>query len=305
MRHSIRSFALVGLVCACHCVAAHAQDLLRYKFQTGDKLPYALEQKMSMNMMAGGNAINMDMTQLMDMTWSIKSVDKEGKAKMGQTFDRVRLTMNTAAGKMEFDSKEGKAPNGPGGDAIAELYKALIGVEITFTMNPRGEISEVEIPTKLTDAMKNSPAAAGAGDMFTAEGMKRMINQSGLTLPEKPASKGQSWDTTAEIKALFGKMEVVKHVTYEGSAARDGVKAAEFDIKPKVTIEGDPNAQITATLKSQDTKGKAYFDLTTGRLLECNVSQSMELELKAMGQVIEQKVNQTVKMTLTGKDKAK
>jgi hypothetical protein len=305
MRHPNRLFALVAVVCASHSLVAHAQDVLRYKFQPGDKLPYALEQKMSMNMMAAGNAINMDMTQLMDMTWNIKSVDKEGKAKMSQTFDRVRLTMNTANGKMEFDSKEAKAPEAPGGAAIAELYKALVGAEITFTMDPRGQISDVNIPTKLTEAMKNSPAAAGAGDMFTAEGMKRMINQSGLTLPEKAATKGESWDTTAEIKALFGKMQVVKHVTYDGSTTREGVKAAEFQIKPKVTIESDPNAQISATLKSQDTNGKAYFDLTTGRLLECNVSQTMELELKAMGQVIEQKINQTVKMTLTGKDKGK
>ena len=296
-------FGLVSLVLVLHCLPASAQDLLRYKFQTGDKLPYALEQKMTMNMMVNGNAVHMDMTQLMDMTWNIKAVDKEGSAKMSQTFDRVRLTMDSPGGKMQFDSKEGKAPDGPGGASIAELYKGLIGAEISFSMNSRGEISDVEVPTKLTEAMKNSPAAAGAGDMFTAEGMKRMISQSGLTLPEKAATKGESWDTKAEIKALFGKMLIVKKVTYEGSATKDGVKAAEFEIKPNVAIEGDPNAAISAALKSQDTSGKAYFDLTTGRLLECNVTQIMELELKTMGQTIEQKINQTVKMKLMTKDK--
>src|SRR6516165_8472568 len=73
---------------------ANAQVTLRYKFKQGETLNYDLDQKMKMEMAIAGQNINMSMTQTLDMTWKVESVDKDGKAKIVQKFDRVRLTMD-------------------------------------------------------------------------------------------------------------------------------------------------------------------------------------------------------------------
>jgi hypothetical protein len=296
---------LLALVLAGSAAPARAQDILRYKFKAGEKLRYGLEQKMKMEMTIQGNQVTIGMDQVIDFGWNIKNVDKDGKATMTQTFERVRMNMNTPQGKVEYDSKDGKLPEGPFGELLGPLLKSMAGLNIGVSMDARGQISNVEIPKEFTDALKNSPAAAGAGDMFSQEGMKRMISQSGLVLPEGAPVKGKNWDTKVEMKMPFGTMKVVNDITYEGPVTREGVKVEQFAVKPKATLEADPNAQISATLKSQDTKGASYFDPVAGRLVETGVTQIMELEIKAMGQVIEQKIEQTVTMKLLGKDKDK
>ena len=76
------------------------------------------------------------------------------------------------------------------------------------------------------------------------------------------------------------------------------VKVEEVLMKPKLTLEPDPNSPLKISLKAQDAKGKAYFDPAAGRLLETGMTQTMEMEINAMGQTIEQKIEQTVSMKL-------
>src|SRR5258708_1807184 len=90
--------------------SAQAQTTLRYKFKEGDKLNYVMEQKQEMAMSFMGNDINTKINQTMDMTWKIGAVDKDGSAKMTQTIDRIRMTMDSPGAKIEYDTKDGKEP---------------------------------------------------------------------------------------------------------------------------------------------------------------------------------------------------
>ena len=86
---------------------AGAQGVLRYKFQQGEKLTYEIVQKMNMQMNVAGNKVTMDMTESIDTVWDIKSVDKDGKAKMTQKFERIRFSMTAPTGNIEYDSRDG------------------------------------------------------------------------------------------------------------------------------------------------------------------------------------------------------
>jgi Family of unknown function (DUF6263) len=285
--------------------AAPAQEVVRYKFQPAEKLRYELEQKMIMDMNVQGNAISIEMTQTIDVVWDIKSVDKDGKAKMTQTFERVRMSMIGPMGTVDYDSRNGKMPEGPVGEAMGPLFKAMAGLVLGVSMDARGQIGDVEVPKEFLDAIKNSPAAAASGDMFSQDGMKRMISQSGLVLPGGALTKGQSWDTKMDMKMPFGKMLVVNNITSEGTGTRDGLKIEQFAIKPKITLEPDANSPATVTLNSQDTKGTAYFDPAAGRLVEMNITQKMDMDVAVMGQNIKEKIEQKVTYKLAGKEKDK
>ena len=296
---------LAVLLIACGADRATAQTTLRYKFTKGEKLKYEMEQKMVMAMSLGGMDINMDLGQTIDMTWNILDVDADGKAKMTQTISRIRFKMDGgAAGKLDYDSKDDKDVEGPLGKFMMPILKALAGAEIGLTMDPQGKISDVKVPEKLTKAAKNLPgglAGAGLGDMLSEEGLKQMMDQSGLRLPKEAVAKGKSWDQKMEMKMPMGKMKVETTNTYEGPVKRDGKELERVAMKPKVTIEADPASPAKITLKSQDAKGSAHFDNAAGRLISTNLTQDMEMVIGVGGQEVTQKLKQTVAMKLLEK----
>jgi hypothetical protein len=255
-----------------------------------------------MAMTVMGRDFNIDMGQTIDMTWNVTDVDADGKAKMTQTITRVRFTMDGPTGKVDYDSKDGKEPEGPIGKIMTPIFKALAGAEIGLTMDPQGKVSDIKVPEKLTKAAKSLPQGAGGGlsDMLSEDGLKQMMDQSGLRLPKEAVTKGKTWDQQLEMKSTFGKMKVDTVNTYEGSVTQDGKQVERVALKPKLAIETDENSPAKITVKSQDAKGSAYFDNAAGRLVASNMAQNMEMAVSVMGQDVTQKLKQTVSMKLVG-----
>lgn len=291
------------LVVAVVALPAQAQVTLRYQFKEGEKLPYVMDQKMKMTMAVGGQNIEMNMNQTVDMTWNIQSVDKDGKAKMTQRFDRVRFTMEMPTGKIEYDSKDGKEPDDPIGKMIAPVFKAMVGSEFSLSMDARGRMSDVKVPDKLTEALKDIPGAAGLGDMFSGDAMKRMIDQSAMVLPEGPVTKGKSWEQKVETKTPLGKMKLDTTYTYEGPATKGDKKLEQVALKPKMEIEADAAAPVAIKVKDMDAKGTALFDNAAGRLVETNLTTNMEMEINAGGMNLSQKIEQVMTLKLAEKVK--
>src|SRR5438128_3046101 len=160
VRHvSAGLLALVAVIAGADHAAA--QTTLRYKFTKGEKLNYLIEQKINTTTTGGGREFNTDMVQTIDMVWNITDVDANGKARMTQTFGRIRFTMNGRLGKVEYDSKQDKEPEGPEAKAIIPILRVLAGSEIGLSMDPLGRITDLKLPEKLIAAAKSLPAAAG------------------------------------------------------------------------------------------------------------------------------------------------
>lgn len=284
---------------------ANAQVTLRYKFKEGEKLNYELEQKMNMAMTVNGQNIRMEMVNTMDMSWNIHSVDKDGKAKMTQKFGRVRLSMDglPGMGKIEFDSKDGKEIEGPFGQILGPILKALAGAEFDVTMDAQGKVTDFKIPPGLAETFKKLPQGAGTADMFSEEGLKHMVGQGSLVLPAEAVTKGKSWEQKFEMKMQASKMKVVNQLSYDGPATVGGKKFEKIDMKPKLTMEADDSAPVKMKLKDQDTKGEAYFDNEAGRLDNLAMTQDMDMEMEVNGMAFKQKIEQKVTMKLVDKSK--
>jgi hypothetical protein len=295
-----RLACLVLLSAAGVCAAAPApeQTTLRYRFKEGEKLHYVLEQNMTMDMNVAGQDVKMEMKQLLEMTWHVTGVDKDGKARMTQTITRLRFNMDGPTGTFEYDSKAGKEPNDPVGEQVAPFLKALVGADMTLTMDSRGRIGDVKLSDKFKEAIKNMPGAAAGNDFASEEGLKRLTSQGGLTLPAGAAAKGDSWSSKLESKTPAGNMVVDTKFTYEGPETRDGKKLDRVALRPTATLEPDPNAAFALKIKSQDAKGTARFDNAAGRLVETGVTQVMEMEVDAGGQTVLQTVKSTTTMKL-------
>lgn len=280
---------------------APAQTTLRYKFKEGETLPYVMEQKMDMTMNIAGKDVKVSTAQTIDLDWHVTAVDKDGKAKLKQTITRIRMVMEGIPDKVTYDSKEGKDPEGPFGKMVVPVFKAMAGAEFTLTMDPQGRLSDVQVPQKVLEAMKNLPGGGAAvAGLFSEDNLKQMVNQGGLQLPAGPVTQGMTWDQKVEAKMPFGTMKVDNQCAYQGEVMRDGKKLAEIIMKPKLVLEPSDKAPAKIQLKEQEGKGAAYFDPEAGRLAETNLQQSMTMEISAGGQSITQKMVQSITMKLQG-----
>jgi hypothetical protein len=298
MRINIRltSPCLLAAVAVLWSVAARsdAQEPLRWKFAQGQKLDYNMVTDMKMT---GDGGMNTSVRQEMDMTWDVQEVKADGDAVIRQKFDRIRTKMSSPFGAFEYDSQSNEAPAGAGA-----TVKALTEGAFVVTMSARGEVKDVQVPEEMVTALKNSPG--GTSELASSEGLKKMITQAALILPEGPPKQGEEWKTKVPIPNPMPVNQTVETTyTYEGTKDVEGTTFAL--IRPEMKIEfGPPEAkadgaaaekpQLDINVSEQSSKGEVLFDAAAGRLHSSEVKQDYTLDVNANGQAMKQKVEQTV-----------
>jgi hypothetical protein len=305
MRHC-KTLGLTVVACALLTGPAHAQTTLRYKFKSGEKLQYGLNQDMKMTMNVAGMDIEIKLKQLMDMEWDVQKVDDQGNALVRLTFGQVRVKLDSPTGNAEFDSKKNtEEPEDPIGKVVAQLAKGLAGLEMTFTMAPDGAMKDMKIPEAALKKLKEIPGADKlGGDMLSPEGLSKMVG-GGMVLPKGPVNKGKNWKQKISLKMPFGKMAGDMKYTYEGPVEKDGKKLEKIAVQPNLKIELDPDAPAQIKIKSQKDKGHAYFDNQAGRLVEVTNEGTMEMELEAGGMTITQNITQSTSLRLKSRARPK
>ena len=279
--------------------SAHAQERLRWKFEEGDTTNYQIVQDMDIKMSVGGQNIDSKMTQTMDMGWAVESVASDGTAKLKQKISRVQVKMTSPLFNVEYDSSKEEQPADPVGGQLAKVFGAMVGKDFTMTMTPRGEIKDVTIPEELEQALEGAGGGAvPGGGGFNAESLKQLASQSGVEFPEEPVAEGKNWSGETEAKLPFGTMKLDNQFTYQGAERRGGQALQKIAVKPKISIEPDPNAQVQMKVTSQDANGTIYFNNQEGRIAESTMKQNLDMELNAGGMAITQSIAQTMTMKL-------
>jgi uncharacterized protein DUF6263 len=281
--------ALAVIACLFAAAGARAQEPLRWKLETGQKLNYNMVQDMTIGV-AGGplGEQNMTIHQVMNMIWNVVDAKEGGDALIRQKFDRVQTKMTMPPlGVIEYDSASDQAPVGLAA-MLAPIYKALTEAEFELTMTPRGEIKDVKIPEKLIEALKTSPNAAALGDLATPDGFKKMMSQSALVLPENAPQAGEQSATKVELSAPGGGKQIVETTyRYDGTKDVDGVNCAVFQPTLKMAYEGENQPKI----KEQESSGEILFNVEAGRLHSSKLDQKMTME---QGAGMQMKINQTI-----------
>jgi hypothetical protein len=290
---------LVGL--GSSTAQAQAKTTLRWKFKEGDALHYSMDQTtVSTGQDPGGREVKQTLGLIMDMTWKVKAVDASGVASMIQTIDRVRASASSPLGKFSFDSKEA----GDAASAAGPLFKMLVGAEFSSKMNPRGELVEIKLSDKLLATLRGDNEPAGAQGQFSEEGLKNMLAQMVVPLPEAGVNVGETWQRKMAIPAgLEGQTRQIEQTfTYKGpQPGPGGPEAIDFTTKSEPP-KPDPNVPVV--LKKETATGRFEFDNAAGRIGKSNVVESVEAVLTLEGKEVPQKVETTRVLTLSD-DKAR
>jgi RNA polymerase sigma factor (sigma-70 family) len=278
--------------------------ILRHHFKQGDQFGYVVEHKTESHSTTPGVERAVVTTHTYDVTWRVAGVDPNGTAKMTLTIDRFRFASdNGVPGKVEFDSQMHRDPVGVPAAVrvLSAVLKAHVGAEFTFTMSPRGEVSDFKVPKTLAAAVKSTQ---GVKASYSPETFKRLLAcQGAVVLPRDPVSKGADWNekTTLPVAGGHANLTVDTRATYRGDANRGDKKIEEITLKPTATaVERLPSSGLgTFTLKNQAGAGSLVFDSTTGRMVETEIVQTVDLESSPPGQ--NDKIAWKIKLSLSAK----
>jgi len=306
-RSWLSGLVLLALVAA----PSRGDTTLRWKFQKGKKYNYTTTKKVNSKAEIQGNKIDSTLTQVMDVTWDVKDVKSDGSARMSQTIDRIRFKMEAPPplGNLEYDTKDAGEPEGLI-QALAPVFKALVGSPIELTMSDRGEVSDVKLPEKLMDTLKNAgPAGAMfAGNLGSEDGLKAMMSKVSLTLPKDDLAKGKTWTSTNETPTPPTGTTVEENTfTYAGPVDQGGAKLEKVGVKVKVDMKVDDKSPFKVKIEKQDSDGSFLFDNAAGQLKNFELTQKMTTKTTVNGQEFEQQVDSvfTTEQTKPGSGSSK
>jgi hypothetical protein len=251
-----------------------------------------MNQTMNMSMVVGDNAVENNIKQIIDMSWTVREIEDDGSAILDQKIDRMRMTILAGGQKVDVDSAAKEEPKNQAA-MLAPMLKAFTAKPFKVTMTPQGKITEVEVPDEMVEALKNTPGGAALGDMATPEGFKKMVTQAEFAMPEKLEPNDQ-WTQKMEMQLPgIGKQIAETTYKYEGAKEIDGKEYEVFTPSLDIRYEG---GATTVNVGDQKSTGQILFDREAGRLEKSELKQNMTLTLTAGGQSIEQKLEQTIEM---------
>lgn len=289
-------FARLGLpVAACSLLLAAASSAraaeVVWKFTPGLTNRFQMSQETKVTKTGAGGDMSVDSVLTIDMSWTVKEVKPDGSAVLEQRIDRMRMSHKSGDGvQSEVDTKSEEPPQGLAAMAWP-LLKAVTGNVFTVTMTPRGEVTDVIVPEAVAEALKNQPGAAQMGELASPEGFKKTVGQVSFVLPER-LEVGKEWTRTTEANLpLVGTQTAVTTYKYEGPVETEGVKLEKFSAKVDVSFAG---GEVKVEVPSQESSGEVLFNGGEGRLEQSKITQVTNLKITAAGQVVEQKIEQTI-----------
>ncbi|HUY32059.1 MAG TPA: DUF6263 family protein [Pirellulales bacterium] len=305
--------APVFLACAFLTTAARAEEArtLRWKFVAGQTNRYLLEQDMVSEQTSEGHSMKTTVKQTMNVIWRVKAVDDQGVAEVTQAVDRVRMNVQRpreAGPPLAFDSaakneraKNGAAKNGTDQELkqLAAHFEPLLKHPFAMKIDPKGVVSDVEIPETIRKALKGSEPGSGGDEAF-----KEMLMSSTVQFPTKPLKAGSSWKHTVETKTPFGKQKAITTYTYGGIEKHEGHDLDKIDLKLDVELVGGDEDKVKPKIVSQESEGVIYFDGEQGWLARQRTTSKVEMELMQGDMKIGETVSTTTRIQLVSDDQA-
>lgn len=277
------TLALAATLALVFVADAQAQAPLRWKFKQGEDLNYILDRGMEGKINFSGAEIEFKLGLTMDVTWKVTEVASSGTASVAQTIDRVQMKLDSPLfGSMEYDSADPNSTAGP----IQPMIEGMLGQTFQLKVTAAGKVEEVKLPEKLSETFAEAGQGRGqaglgiGGNMFSERGVKELIEESVLPLPEGAPVKGATWKRKFdnEIKEI-GVQSTETTFSYVGTEKVDGKELVKIEGKTELTFEPaqDPKGELEIT--TQEGSSVIYFDATAGRVVKSEGKQTTAIEL--------------------------
>lgn len=244
---------------------------LRIKGKKGDVYQTVLKSTTEIEVMNTAN--KQDFTFYMSS--EVLDVADNGNITTEQKMTRVILDQDIVGlGPVKFDSDNAVSESGGDGinDILVRSFKNLINQPMTVVTKSNGEMEKIEM--------------ADSVDYEVRKSAESNLNNSNLTLPDKPVKVGSKWDGKKDVEVNGIKMNI--EMNYKLKDVKDNV--AEITATGKISSEKSSVAEISGTVK-----GTMYFDIEKGMLTKSDMEQDAEVKVATMTMKMKTKVSIDVK----------
>lgn len=245
-----------------------------WKFTSDDVQTYRLTQSSRLIRSAAGETkLLASVEQVLDLTWKVLEVSESGTAKVSLEVTAFSLLAKGPDGQeVRYDSESTDDPQGYAA-MLAPIGKRLAESPVVFTMNSRGEISDVQLPEELAEAVKSVPGGkkfAQDGGLASIETLARL--GAPLDLPEGQLAADQAWSATREIEIpVVGSTKV--EFNYKVVAP---VSENEITVEQQMTLAAAADAAVK--FANQKSTGTIVWDAATGRPETSLLAHEVEVE---------------------------
>ena len=273
---------------------ASAQQDLRWKFRAQETIRYNVQQTMQTKMKIGDNDVNQSMDQTMEMSWHVLSSSAAGDTVMNQVVDRISMKMlGGPAGPVEFDTNNNVKSENPIINSMGEMFRQIVDQQFKVTMKPTGQITHVEVPAQLLEALRRS--AAGNPGALDETSLQQMMKQSAVMLPGQPVALRNTWNSQQSVQLGFGTMNIRSQMTF---VEVDATGNAIIRVVPEISVVPKPGAPIKMTLTSSTGEGEVAFNIAQGRVAQSTLDLDMAMTIESNGQSFQQNIKQVTTMKL-------
>ena len=269
----------------------------KWKFEKGKTLRYDYTEKNVSKAEIAGQSIDTTVSQTLELVWKIDSAEGD-KAKITQTINGIKFVMDSPFAKVDYDTKErDKAPADPFGSSFSKIMNVLADSKTTFTMDSRGAISDVSTDDKTVQGLKTAAAMPGAAGP-SADGLKAVILQTVLILPEKTLAKGASWKDSVKLPdPPFGDKTLNNTFTAQGNEESAGSKVLKIAVDSVAKYTPKEGAGFVKNIKEQSIVGSILFDPPAGNVLSSKIVEKSQESMTVQGNEIAQTIEKTRTVT--------
>jgi Family of unknown function (DUF6263) len=284
-RHCRLAALLGGCLMALTTTAAAAQQKakLRLNLKEGQGYSVAMTTEQEIIHVVEGNRQETKETTRYALTLKPVKVEPDGTIHGTYTYDAVRVNLDGALGKVDYDSGRDKAaPAGP----VAKGFAALVGQKVDVVISPVGEVKRVTGSEKLVEAMLAAmgPVNAQSREMterqltlqFGEEALKDSFGQMSMFFPRNPVALGESWQIERKVYGVAATLTsryTLKSVA--GGKATLDVKGT-LKVDPQAAAREAPHAKLQ--LKG-DQSGTVVLDHATGWVSSGTNRQTVEAKM--------------------------
>jgi hypothetical protein len=263
---------------------ADEESPLRYRFKEGEVIQYVLEEKGT----AEFAGTKIDATSIIDLKWRVDKVNKNGSVTLTQTMGRIRMEFDIGEKNVKYDSKAGAAPDDPVEKMLTEALGIYVGEEMVLTLDAKGNVESLKFAKKLAEAVdKLSPESKAIVNALSEDGVRRMVAQCLPPLPNAAPSEQKPWES--KLSATFAgaaKFTLDNKHTYAGTVTRGGKKLDKIETASTINLAAVDPAAATVKMIEQEAKSTAHIDRASGRLIDSEYSQKVEMEITENGQTV-------------------
>jgi hypothetical protein len=278
---------LLGLL-----AAARAQQVdLTPKFVKGQETKFTMETSSTSSTAVGKNAAEKN-TMKMEVRFALKVKDSnpETGSTVDLVYERVKVATTLGTGIEEFDSD--KPASQDAASELAPLMRPLVGMTLTLTVDPAGNI------TKVTGGEALAPLSPAA-NLGQATGVKQLIGP--LFSPKNSPGKvsvGETWENVDKLDTgMMGAFKMVTKHTLKSATGGDARVSFTGTIEPA----SESPAPAGIEIKNSRYDGEYVWDLERGMLRTMASKMSLRFEGDLAGETVSATSEGETKVTRLGK----